>query len=77
MMQVCEYEQNVKSDLSSDYSLQLGSMKLESQVIADQQVAVNMLKDPAHTARHATGISFGSSGANILFSLVQFVIKLL
>jgi hypothetical protein len=32
-------------------------MKLESQVIANQKVAVNMSLDLAHTARHAMGIS--------------------
>lgn len=32
---------------------------MESQVIANQQVAVNKFIDLAHTARHATGVGFG------------------
>ena len=39
--------------LSSDWSLQLDSMKLESLVIADQQAAVNTFPGLVHTARHA------------------------
>ncbi|GKE54665.1 hypothetical protein Tco_1489821 [Tanacetum coccineum] len=39
------------SCLSSDCSLQLGNMKLESLVIADQHAAVNMYPGPVHTAR--------------------------
>ena len=48
-----------KSSLSSDWSLQLDSMKLESLVIADQHAAVNTFPGLVHTARHAmeAGIS--------------------
>ena len=37
--------------LSSDWSLQLDSMKLESLVIADQHAAVNTFSGLVHTAR--------------------------
>ena len=40
--------------LSSDWSLQLDSMKLESLVIADQHAAVNTFPGLVHTARHTT-----------------------
>ena len=44
--------QSQKSHLSSDWSLQLDSMKLESLVIADQNAAVNTFPGLVHTARH-------------------------
>ena len=44
-----------KADLSSDWSLQLDSMKLESLVIADQHAAVNTVPGLVHTARHTMG----------------------
>ena len=40
-----------KAGLSSDWSLQLDSMKLESLVIANQHVAVNTFSGLVHTAR--------------------------
>jgi hypothetical protein len=43
-----------KSVLSSDCSLQLDYMKLESLVIADQNAAVNTFPGLVHTARQAT-----------------------
>ena len=42
-----------KTVLSSDWSLQLDSMKLESLVIADQNAAVNTFPGLVHTARQA------------------------
>ena len=45
-----------KSRLSSDCTLQLGCMKLESLVIADQHAAVNTFPGLVHTARHAMGV---------------------
>ena len=45
--------QSQKTALSSDWSLQLDSMKLESLVIADQNAAVNTFSGLVHTARHA------------------------
>ncbi len=41
-----------KAILSSDCSLQLDCMKLESLVIADQHAAVNTFPGLVHTARH-------------------------
>jgi hypothetical protein len=49
-------EQILKADLSSDWSLQLDSMKPESLVIADQHAAVNTFPGLVHTARQAMGI---------------------
>jgi len=48
--QDCKAEGTQKDCLSSDCSLQLESMKLESLVIADHHVAVNMYLSPVHTA---------------------------
>ncbi len=45
-----------KADLSSDWSLQLDSMKLESLVILNQNVRVNTFPGVVHTARHAMGV---------------------
>ena len=45
--------QSHKAGLSSDWSLQLDSMKLESLVIADQHAAVNTFPGLVHTARQA------------------------
>ena len=42
-----------KTSLSSDCSLQLDYMKLESLVIANQHVAVNTFSGLVHTARQA------------------------
>ena len=44
--------QSHKTGLSSDWSLQLDSMKAESLVIADQHAAVNTFPGLVHTARH-------------------------
>src|SRR5260221_6671577 len=49
--------QSQKTGLSSDCSLQLDCMKLESLVIADQQAAVNTFPGLVHTARHITKAS--------------------
>ena len=45
-----------KYRLSSDCSLQLDCMKLESLVIADQNAAVNTFPGLVHTARHTMGV---------------------
>ena len=45
-----------KSGPSSDCSLQLDYMKLESLVIADQNAAVNTFPGLVHTARHTMGV---------------------
>ena len=43
------WSQSQKAGLSSDWSLQLDSMKLESLVIADQHAAVNTFPGLVHT----------------------------
>jgi hypothetical protein len=48
--------QSEKAVLSTDKSLQLDSLKLESLVIADQQAAVNTFPGLVHTARHTMGV---------------------
>ncbi len=53
---LCEQEQIPKPCLSSDWSLQLDSMKSESLVIADQHAAVNTFPGLVHTARHTTKV---------------------
>ena len=50
--------QSHKTVLSSDWSLQPDSMKLESLVIADQHAAVNTFPGLVHTARHTTKASY-------------------
>ena len=57
--------QSPKAVLSSDWSLQLDSMKVESLVIADQHAAVNTFPGLVHTARHTMEASgTGSRWAN-------------
>ena len=50
-----------KTGLSSDWSLQLDSMKAESLVIADQHAAVNTFPGLVHTARHTMGVNCSRS----------------
>ncbi len=50
------WSKSQKSHHSSDWSLQLDSMKLESLVIADQHAAVNTFPGLVHTARHTMGV---------------------
>ncbi len=50
-----------KASLSTDWSLQLDSMKAESLVIADQHAAVNTFPGLVHTARHTTGVDYSRS----------------
>src|SRR5438094_9207313 len=49
---------SVKTGLSSDCSLQLDCMKLESLVIAYQNDAVNTFPGLVHTARHITKVGW-------------------
>ena len=56
-----EIEPISKSHLSSDRTLQLGCVKLESLVIADQHAAVNTFPGLVHTARHTMGVGFTRS----------------
>ena len=48
--------ESLKTGLSSDWRLQLASMKSESLVIADQHAAVNTFPGLVHTARHTTRV---------------------
>ena len=50
------WSESQKAGLSSDWSLQLDSMKLESLVIVDQHATVNTFPGLVHTARHTTGV---------------------
>ncbi len=52
--ETARWSKSQKSSLSSDWSLQLDSMKLELLVIADQNAAVNTFPGLVHTARHTT-----------------------
>ena len=56
------WSQSQKTVLSSDCSLQLDYMKLESLVIADQHAAVNTFPGLVHTARHITKAGCTRSG---------------
>ncbi len=51
------WSQSQKTGLSSDWSLQLDSMKSESLVIPDQHAGVNTFPGLVHTARHTMGVS--------------------
>ncbi len=48
--------QSQKAVLSSDRSLQLDSVKVESLVIVDQHATVNTFPGLVHTARHTTKV---------------------
>jgi hypothetical protein len=50
------WSQSQKAALSSDWSLQLDSMKPESLVIVDQHATVNTFPGLVHTARHTTKV---------------------
>ncbi len=50
--QPVKVSQSHKAVRSSDWSLQLDSMKLESLVIVDQNATVNTFPGLVHTARH-------------------------
>ncbi len=50
--QPAKVSQSHKAVRSSDWSLQLDSMKLESLVIVDQNATVNTFPGLVHTARH-------------------------
>ena len=53
------WNQSQKTDLSSDWSQQLDSMKVELLVIADQHAAVNTFPGLVHTARQARKAGYG------------------
>ncbi len=54
--------QSQKTVLSTDKSLQLDSLKVESLVIPDQQAGVNTFPGLVHTARHTMGVDCSRSG---------------
>ena len=54
--EVATRSESQKERPSSDCSLQLGCMKPESLVIADQNAAVNTFPGLVHTARHTMGV---------------------
>ena len=51
-----------KSHLSSDCTLQLEYMKLESLVIVEQHATVNTFPGLVHTARHTMGVRCSRNG---------------
>lgn len=53
--------QSEKTGLSSDWSLQFDSMKLESLVTVDQLATVNTFSGLVHTARHTTKVGCARS----------------
>ena len=63
--ETARWSQSQKAVLSSDCSLQLDCMKVESLVIPDQHAGVNTFPGLVHTARHITKVSCsGSHWAN-------------
>ena len=54
--ELARVSESLKASLSSDCSLQLDYMKLESLVIANQNAAVNTFPGLVHTARHTTRV---------------------
>ena len=60
-MQFRKKKQIPKNHLSSDWTLQLECMKLESLVIVDQHATVNTFSGLVHTARHTMGVGFSLS----------------
>ena len=55
------FSQSHKVCLSSDRSLQLDSVKLESLVIVDQNATVNTFPGLVHTARHTMKVGYTRS----------------
>ena len=62
------WSKSQKANLSSDCSLQLDYMKLESLVIVNQHVTVNTFSSLVHTARHTMRVCNTRSR---LFNLVR------
>ncbi len=62
MLQYSNVELITKAALSSDRGLQLSLVKLESLVIANQNVAVNTFPGLVHTARQAMKVDSTLSG---------------
>ena len=60
--ELARVSQSQKTRLSTDRSLQLDSLKVESLVIPDQQAGVNTFPGLVHTARHTMGVDCSRSG---------------
>ncbi len=63
--QPARVSQSQKAVRSSDWSLQLDSMKLESLVIVDQNATANTFPGLVHTARHTMRVGCTRSRANL------------
>ena len=59
--ELARVSESQKANLSSDWSLQLDSMKSESLVIVDQNATVNTFPGLVHTARHTMGVGWTRS----------------
>ncbi len=59
--QLVRVSESQKASLSTDWSLQLDSMKAESLVIVDQHATVNTFPGLVHTARHTMGVDYSRS----------------
>ncbi len=59
--ELARVSESQKAGLSTDWSLQLDSMKAESLVIADQHAAVNTFPGLVHTARNTMGVDYSRS----------------
>ncbi len=59
--ELARVSESLKAGLSTDWSLQLDSMKAESLVIADQHAAVNTFPGLVHTARHTMEVDYSRS----------------
>ena len=60
--ELVKVSESLKASLSSDWSLQLDSMKSESLVNADQHAALNTFPGLVHTARHTMEVDHARSG---------------
>ncbi len=59
--ELARVSESQKTGPSTDWSLQLDSMKAESLVIAGQHAAVNTFPGLVHTARHTMGVDYSRS----------------
>ena len=60
--ELARVSESQKTFLSTDRSLQLDFLKVESLVIPDQQAGVNTFPGLVHTARHTMGVDCSRSG---------------
>ena len=64
-----DMEQILNTRLSSDCSLQLENMKVESLVIVDQHATVNLYLSLVHTARHIMGAGLAQRVHCVLYTI--------